>query len=83
MNLVPCSENCRWQSDGMCTLKDLTRPANSAGSECRYFEKTDIQPCGNSAVKMTLNVMPFALVLRKNILDLIISHAAGFHLFNY
>lgn len=30
MNLVPCSENCRWQSDGMCTLKDLTRPANSA-----------------------------------------------------
>lgn len=34
MNLVPCSENCRWQSDGMCTLKDLTRPANSAGSEC-------------------------------------------------
>ena len=49
MNLVPCSENCRWQSDGMCTLKDLTRPANSAGSECRYFEKTDIQPCGNSA----------------------------------
>lgn len=56
MNLVPCSENCRWQSDGMCTLKDLTRPANSAGSECRYFEKTDIQPCGNSAEDGTRNI---------------------------
>ena len=56
MNLVPCSENCRWQSGGMCTLKDLTRPANSAGSECRYFEKTDIQPCGNSAEAGTRHI---------------------------
>lgn len=56
MNLVPCSENCRWQSDGMCTLKDLTLPANSAGSECRYFEKTDIQPCGNSAEAGTRHI---------------------------
>ncbi len=41
MNIVPCVENCRWQSDGMCTLKDLTRPADTAGAECRYFEKTE------------------------------------------
>lgn len=39
MNIVPCIENCRWQSDGVCTLKDLTRPTDAAGSECRYFEQ--------------------------------------------
>lgn len=39
MNIVPCDENCRWQIDGMCTLQDLTRPAASAESRCRYFEE--------------------------------------------
>ena len=47
----------------------------------RYSDSDDL--ISSLMVKMTLNVMPFALVLRKNILDLIISHAAGFHLFNY
>mgnify|MGYP004502255699 CR=1 FL=1 len=41
MNIVPCSENCRWQNDGMCTLKDLTRATDTTGAECRYFEKTE------------------------------------------
>lgn len=39
MNLVPCSENCRWQQEGMCTLPDLCRAVNSAESKCRYFVK--------------------------------------------
>ena len=38
MNLVPCKEKCRWQNDGLCTLQDLTRPAASVVSKCRYFE---------------------------------------------
>ena len=41
MNLVPCKENCRWQNDGLCTLCDLTRPAASTASKCRYFEKAE------------------------------------------
>lgn len=44
MNLVPCSENCRWQSDGMCTLKDLTRPANSAGQSADTSRKRISSP---------------------------------------
>lgn len=39
MNIIPCSEACRWQNDGFCTLCDLTQPTACAESKCRYFEK--------------------------------------------
>lgn len=48
MNIVPCSENCRWQSEGTCTLNDLTRPAASAEAKCRYFEKAEHDSSGKS-----------------------------------
>ncbi len=44
MNIVSCKENCRWQSDGQCTLCDLTRPTVSTDSQCRYFERADDSP---------------------------------------
>lgn len=44
MNMIPCRENCRWQEDGQCTLRDLTRPAAGTASPCRYFEKADDSP---------------------------------------
>lgn len=40
MNMIVCSENCRWQNDGFCALEDLSRaPAASSSSNCRYFEE--------------------------------------------
>lgn len=38
MNIVTCSENCRYQKDGYCTLEELDHAADSSVS-CRYFEK--------------------------------------------
>ena len=38
MNIVNCSENCRWQNDGICTLEDISR-ISSENKGCCYFEK--------------------------------------------
>lgn len=38
MNMIACSENCRWQNDGFCTLEDLSHSTASFLSQCRYFE---------------------------------------------
>ena len=39
MNLIACSECCRWQNDGFCTLDDLSSAPASSVSRCRYFEQ--------------------------------------------
>lgn len=41
MNMIMCSECCRWQKDGLCTLDDLTHAGSPSGSGCRYFESPD------------------------------------------
>ncbi|MGN0688494.1 MAG: hypothetical protein ACI4KA_10345 [Oscillospiraceae bacterium] len=38
MNFVLCSENCRWQQDGMCTLEDITR-ISAVGKGCCHYEE--------------------------------------------
>lgn len=36
MNMIVCSERCRWQKDGLCTLSELSRGAG-ASKDCCYF----------------------------------------------
>lgn len=38
MNLINCTECCRWQKEGFCTLEELTVNSAAPSSECRYFE---------------------------------------------
>mgnify|MGYP004636231585 CR=1 FL=1 len=37
MNLINCTECCRWQKEGFCTL-EVTVTSAALSSECRYFE---------------------------------------------
>jgi len=36
MNLVLCSESCRWQQDGICTLDDITHITCNVSGCCHY-----------------------------------------------
>ncbi|MFI3228153.1 MAG: hypothetical protein R3Y09_12225 [Clostridia bacterium] len=39
MNLISCTDKCKFQIDGYCTLKDVTKVSNFANStsSCIYF----------------------------------------------
>lgn len=37
MNFIICGENCRWQTDGMCTLEDISLLTGSC--RCCYYEQ--------------------------------------------
>lgn len=35
--MIPCSEKCLYQDDGICTLKEITKASDTPIKECPYF----------------------------------------------
>ena len=42
MNLINCGEDCRWQSDGQCTLDDISRISGCGGRCCHFEQKQSL-----------------------------------------
>jgi hypothetical protein len=39
--LIPCSENCIYQEDGMCNLTKVTSSSSTPLKDCPYFVDRD------------------------------------------
>jgi len=39
--LIPCSENCIYAEDGLCTLKSVIPPSNTPTKDCPYFKEKE------------------------------------------
>ncbi len=39
--LIPCSENCIYQEDGICHLTKITSASNTPLKDCPYFVDRD------------------------------------------
>ncbi|NLY45903.1 MAG: hypothetical protein GX053_07950 [Tissierella sp.] len=37
--MIACSENCIFADDGLCNLKEVTKPSSTPIKDCPYFEK--------------------------------------------
>lgn len=37
--MIFCSENCNYEDDGLCTLKEVTTPSKTPIKDCPYFEE--------------------------------------------
>ena len=37
--MIACSENCIFADDGLCNLKEVTKPSNTPIKDCPYFEE--------------------------------------------
>lgn len=36
--MIACSEKCIYQKDGICTLKEATKPSKTPIKDCPYFK---------------------------------------------
>jgi hypothetical protein len=39
--MIACSENCIYAQDGLCSLKEATKPSNTPIKDCPYIEPKD------------------------------------------
>jgi hypothetical protein len=39
--MIPCSEKCVYEEDGLCALKSVTPPSNTPTKDCPYFTKKE------------------------------------------
>ena len=37
MNLIPCSENCAFQNDGLCSLESTSGTVNPQSNACIHY----------------------------------------------
>jgi len=37
--IIPCSEKCVYEKEGLCTLKSVTTPSNTPTKNCPYFKE--------------------------------------------
>ncbi|MBC8589799.1 hydroxymyristoyl-ACP dehydratase [Wansuia hejianensis] len=37
--MINCSENCFHEEDGLCTLKEATKPSSTPIKDCPYFKE--------------------------------------------
>lgn len=37
--MIFCSENCTYENDGLCTLKEVTTPSETPIEDCPYFQE--------------------------------------------
>ena len=41
--MIACSENCIFVDDGLCNLKEVTKPSSTPIKDCPYFEEKGSQ----------------------------------------
>ena len=60
MNLIPCSEDCLYQTDGCCTLEKPAQVTGSAAHGCVHFvrKKTAEQPSAVSEETKLISEAP-------------------------
>ncbi|HLR21073.1 MAG TPA: hypothetical protein VK087_03610 [Tissierellaceae bacterium] len=39
--MITCTEKCIHESDGLCTLKEVTKPSSTPIKDCPFFKKRD------------------------------------------
>ncbi|MFY9286090.1 MAG: hypothetical protein WBJ01_02610 [Tissierellaceae bacterium] len=44
--MIACSENCIYAKEGLCWLKEVTKPSNTPIKDCPYFEPKEKQKEG-------------------------------------
>lgn len=44
MNLIPCTEFCKHQEDGYCTLKNIEYISGTHSNKCFYYLDKKIKP---------------------------------------
>jgi len=37
--IIPCSEKCVYEKEGLCTLQSVTTPSNTPTKNCPYFKE--------------------------------------------
>jgi len=39
--IIPCSEKCIYEEDGLCTLKHITKSSGTPLKDCPYYKEKD------------------------------------------